>query len=204
MYSNKVITKVNKLILPMNGIDPDGYIYGTLMKLEDFYKYGIVDEIYTGYRNIHLEYFASLYNTKLHYFYQNKAFVNKEIDIHEAIIKSFLEEKLSSTFTDISVLVVGSSNDAYLMSKRLNAELNRSFMKSEDILKYDAIIHYDSNYFCSNYNKIVIDMNDGECLDFYFLFNIKELYFMKHLLSQYMTKSSAKLMYDCMCLNDSI
>ena len=47
-------------------------------------------------------------------------------------------------------------------------------------------------------------MNDGECLDFHFLYSIKEIYFMKQLLTQYMTKSSAKLMYDCMGLNDSL
>ena len=205
IYSNKVIPGVKKLVLPMNGIDQDGYIYGTFLKLEDFYNFDVVEEIYTGYKNKYLEHLCKIHNTKLVYFYSDINFVRKEFDIEEAIIKSFLEEKLSTTFKELNVVVIGSSYTAYLMSLKLKCDLIKSkVITTEELSKYDAIIHFDSVGLSNDYKKIMIDMNDGECLDFYFLYNVKELYFMKQLLTQYMTKSSAKIMYDCMCLNDSI
>ena len=211
IYSNKICRRdIDKIVLPMHGIDCDGYIYGTYIKLEDFYNENHIKEIYTGYKNITLEQLCKIHHTKLYYFYNNENFISRELDIKVSVIKTFLEEKLSSLYSDIKVLVLGSEAESYWISLKLNADIydcntkSMHSVKTVDWTKYDAIIHYGGYPISDKYNKIVIEMNNGNNLDLYLLNRNKELYFIDLLLSQYLTKSSAKIMYDCMVTNDSI
>ena len=48
------------------------------------------------------------------------------------------------------------------------------------------------------YNKITIEMQSFEKVDLAFLLEGKEIYYINHLQRQFLTKSSAKIMYDCM------
>ena len=49
-----------------------------------------------------------------------------------------------------------------------------------------------------NFHKLIIEMRDIEQMDLSYLLFEKEIYHINQLQKQYLTKSSAKIMYDCM------
>lgn len=195
-YSNFMPMKnnINSLVLPMDGIDEFGYIKHTNLNLENIIKLNKIEVIYTGKVNKSLFRICQLNKIQIHSFYADNNFVNNELVFKFEVIKVFLEEKFSSRFEDINVLVLGNNFPLNSISKNL-------FMEKElknNLSFYDAIINFSEQDLSFYKDKVIIEMNEISNIDLAIILNCKKIYFINQLLSQYLTKSGGKMIYDSM------
>ena len=185
-YSNSYppINKVNQIILPLDGIDEFGIIKHTILNLEKIIKENQIECIYTGKINNKLIRLCQLYQIKLYSFYDDINYLNEEKNLMAEVIKIFLEEKLSTKFTELKVLVL--KDDNY-----------KTF-KKEELDEFDAIINFSNMNLEFFKEKIIIEMKDIKDIDLTILLNCKKIYLINQLLKQYLTKSGGKILYDSM------
>ena len=204
-YSDSYSLKqIKKIVLPLEGLDEFGYIKHTNLKLENLIQNNNIEKIYTGRVNNVLQRIAKINNIEIITFYDDLTYCKKEFEIKTDVIKTFLEEVMSTRFQDIKVLVIGSNYKAYLISEKLSCDIyDRGSISNKSIQEflwknYDAIIN------CSNHDlsicgeKYIIEMNELNDVDLSILLNCKKVYFINQLLTQYLTKSGGRILYDSM------
>ena len=202
VYRNEM--DIDIVVLPIDGIDQYGYIKHTNILLEKIFEKNKVKEIYCGKVNDYLIKLANKYNVILNSFYEYPGYLEKEFSIKIDVIKTFIEDKYNMCFSDIKTLVVGDCYESHLLSEKLNSilvgkrsigvEAVKEFIKD----KYDVIIRFDDTIINTSSHQVIIDMGDICDADLSILLSCRKIYFINQLLSQYLTKSSGKLMYDCM------
>lgn len=193
---------IDNLFITLDGIDQFGYIKNTTIILEDILKINKVKIVTTGKTNKILLDLSEKYNFTIKTLYNNLKFNFHEFNIKLNVIKFFLENKLQMSIEDVKILVLGSET-SYLFDKYFLCDVVYKDSEFDSISwnRYDVVINF-SNYDVSNsYDKIVIEMNDINKIDLEFLLRNKDIYYINHLMRQYLTKSSAKLIYDCMVKN---
>lgn len=201
-YSNE--TNIEKIILPFDGVDQFAYIKHTNILLEKIILNNKIKEIYTGRVNNVLKRLCLKHQIKLLSFYENEKYIKNEFMVKIDIIKYFLEEKLNMRFSELRVIVVGDGYFSYMVSEKLGCDiygkdnLSLKSVGEMDVDRYDAVINFSNMDLMVFGDKLVIDMNDIEDVDLSILLNCRKIYFINQLMTQYLTKSGAKLMYDCM------
>ena len=195
---------IDKIVLPMEGIDQFGYISQTNIRLDKILENNKVDVIYTGKVNSQLKKYSLFYGVKIISFFENIEYLRKEFLIKIDVIKSFLEEKLNTRFSDLKILILGNDYKSYLLSEKLNCSILDKGSLSNKSVKEFSFDNYDA-FICFNYSdlpvlsdRLIIDMNELSEVDLSLLLQCKKIYFINQLLSQYLTKSGAKIMYDSM------
>lgn len=194
--------EIEILFLPLEGIDEFGYIKGTNLKLHVLLDTNKVQKIFTGKVKAKLIEISKKYNVEVISLYDDLWYCSHDFNIKVQIIKFFLCEKLQMSFDEIKILVIGNDYKAYLVSERLCcdiydiASISTKAISNIKFEKYDAIIKLVN--LDLEFDKIVIEMQEIENIDLAYLLKNKDIYYINHLQRQYLTKSSAKLMYDCM------
>lgn len=194
-YLNTMPVKNNIkiLVLSMDGIDEFGFIKHTSLELEKLIISNKIEKIYTGKVNNLLNRLCILNNIELCSFYEDRDYLKNENFLKMNVIKIFLEEKLSVQYEDLNVLILNNNN----LVQNLFIEKISNIFKS-DGNNIDAIINFSSENLTVFKDKIIIEMNEITDIDLAILLNCKKIYFINHLLSQYLTKSGGKLLYDSM------
>lgn len=190
---------VDSLVLPFDGIDEGGYIKGCGLKLEKILNNHPIKIIYSGKSNLLLKSLCAKYKIKLIVFNDDESFETKNYLLKLNVIKSFLIEKGNLSFDEIKVLVIGSDYKACLASSKLMCDICKSDLN--ELEKYDVYLIFCPHKVENFKGKILIDMREIEELNLMDFINCKEIYHIDLLMRQYLTKSSAKLMYDCMVKN---
>lgn len=205
-YSNTlpIINNVKTLVLPLEGIDEFGYIKHTNLKIDKLINNNSITDIYTGKINNYLSRIAKINNIKITSFYDDALYCKNEFLIKIDVIKTFLEEKFNTRFSDLKVLVIGNDYKAYLLSEKLNSDIYDKGSISNKSIKDFLWNNYEAIINCSNFDlslckeKLIIEMNEADNIDGYILLNCKKIFFINQLISQYLTKSGGKILYDCM------
>lgn len=206
LYSNayKNESNIERLVLPIDGIDQFGYIKHTNILLEKIIENNKIKEIYTGKINSVLNRTTQKHGIKLISFFENQTYTKNDFIIKIDVIKTFLEEKFNTRFSELNILVIANDYRGYLVSEKLNCDIydkgSLSIKSVKEFIqdKYDAIIKISEFDLMLCKNKVIIDMNDIEDVDLSILLNCRKIYFINQLITQYLTKSGGKLMYDCM------
>ena len=187
-YSNTIPLKnnVKVLILPLDGIDEFGYIKHTSMSLEKMLLINKIEVIYTGKVNKYLKRICQQYGIKIYSFYDDANYLNNEQLLKMEVIKYFLEEKFNCRFDELKILIL---KDNLLLPLKVKLENNNDV---------DVIVNYSSVNLDFFKDKIIIEMKDINDIDLTILLNCKKVYLINQLLSQYLTKSGAKILYDSM------
>ena len=194
-YSNTMPVKNNIkiLVLSMDGIDEFGFIKHTSLELEKLISSNKIEKIYTGKVNNLLNRLCILNNIELCSFYDDEDYLKNENFLKMNVIKIFLEEKFSVQYEELNVLILNNNN----LVQNLFIEKIRNIFKSDGD-NIDAIINFSCENLTVFKDKIIIEMNEITNIDLAILLNCKKIYFINHLLSQYLTKSGGKLLYDSM------
>lgn len=193
---------IELLMLPLDGIDEFGFIKGTNLNLSVILESNKVKNIWCGKIKKKLLDITKKYNVKLYSFYNDLWYCSHEFNIKVDIIRFFLCEKYQQSFEELKILVVGNDYKAYLVSERLGCDIydtgsiSTKAINNINFDKYDAIIKFNNLDF--DFNKIIIEMQEIEQIDLIYLLKNREVYYINWLQQQYLTKSSAKIMYDCM------
>jgi hypothetical protein len=188
------------LFIPLDGIDEFGYIKGTNLKLEKILEMNNVRKIYCGKINQKLLDITKKYNVEVVSLYDDFNFCSNMFNIKIQIIKFFLSEKFQVCYDDLKVLVIGNDYKAYLVSERLSCDIydcdsiSTKAIKNLDLKKYDCVVKM--NNYDLEFDQIIIEMCDIDKIDLSYLLKNKNIYYINHLERQYLTKSSAKIMYD--------
>ena len=193
IYNGEKNIKV--LILPMDGIDEFGYIKYTTIDLETILKNNKIEKIYTGHINKKIMTLSQKYNFIIKSFYNDEKYFKKDLILKDNIIKAFLEEKLNTTFSDIKLLIIGDEVLASYYKEKLQKERLNIFTNVSD---YDALLVFNMKESYIPNDKITICMPSIKDLDLSIILNSKNIYFINQLEKQYLTKSGAKIMYDCL------
>ena len=194
--------EIDVLIIPLGGIDEFNFIKGTNINLDLFLKNNKVKELYTGKVNEKLISLSKKYNFKIYSFYENVWYLSQEFDLKLEVLKFFLSDKLQTSFDELKILVVGNDYKSNIVSERFNFDiynLKTKKITSINLDKYDVIIKFDNVDF--DFDGIVVEIQDIDKVDLMFLLKGKNIFYINHLCQQYLTKSSAKLMYDCMVID---
>lgn len=202
LYDDKIPINyvMDILILPIEGIDEFGYIKGTNLNLERILEMNKVKKIYCGKIKQKLKELTKKYNVELISIYDDICYCSKMFNLKIQIIRFFISEKLQTCFDDVKILVIGNDYKAYLISERLCCDIydynsiSTKAINNLELNKYDCIIKMDN--FNLEFDKIIIEMSDIEKIDLEYMLKNKNIYYINHLERQYLTKSSAKIMYD--------
>ena len=204
-YSNTLPkNNIKIIVLPLDGVDEFGYIKHTNLKLDSLIKNNKIKKIYTGVVNNYLSRFGKINNIVIISFYDDVIYCKNEFLIKIDVIKTFLEEKLNTRFSDIKTLVIGNDYRSYVLSEKLNLDIYDKGSLASKSLKnvlwsnYDVIINFSSFDLEKCDEKIIIEMNEIQDLDLSILLNCKKIYFINQLMWHYLTKSGGKIMYDSM------
>lgn len=202
MYSNTYNNEIgiDKIILPFDGLDQFGYIKHTNILLEKILEKNKVTEIYTGKINKVLNRIALKNKIAINSFYENKVYLKEEFDIKIDVIKTFLEEKFNTRFNEINVLIIGDCYFSYVLGEKFKCKVYSKgcFINKMSDEEYDVIINFSDIDLSICSEKLIIEMNGIEDIDLSILLNCRKIFFIDQLISQYLTKSGGKLMYDCM------
>ena len=184
-YSNEIPLKndINVIILPLDGIDQFGYIKHTSISLDKIILTNKIEKIYTGKVNKYLYRLCKLNGIKLYSFYDDVNYLINENNLKKDAIKCFLEEKLSTKFEELKILVINE---------------NTTIKNSDSFNDVDAVINFSKINLEFLKDKIIIEMNDIDNVDLTILLNCKNVYLINQLLAQYLTKSGGKILYDSM------
>mgnify|MGYP003294458881 CR=1 FL=1 len=195
-YSNTMPVKNNIkiIVLPMDGIDEFAYIKHTSLNLEKIISANKIEKIYTGKVNKILNRICQLSNIKLISFYDDIDYIYGEDVLKTDVVKTFLEEKTSIKYCDLNVLVL--NNNTNIIQNLLGKKIY-NMIKSKDE-SIDAVINFSKDNLEEFKDKIIIEMNEMTDIDLSIILNCKKIYFINQLLSQYLTKSGGKLLYDSM------
>lgn len=195
---------ISEIVLPMGGIDQFGYISGTNIRLDKILENNTIDVIYTGKVSDELIKYSKLFDFKISSFYKNEEYLKKEFLLKIEVVKAFLEDKFDKQFRDLKIIIVGNDYMSYLLSEKLNCAIyDRGSISSESVKDisldiYDAYIVFD--YFDINvyHDRLIVDMCDKSKCDLSLGLCCNDIYYIEQLLTQYLTKSGGKLMYDSM------
>ena len=147
-YSNTlpIINNVKTLVLPLEGIDEFGYIKHTNLKIDKLINNNTITDIYTGKINNYLSRIAKINNIKITSFYDDALYCKNEFLIKIDVIKTFLEEKFNTRFSDLKVLVIGNDYKAYLLSEKLNSDIyDKGSISNKSINLPSGLIKFTSN-----------------------------------------------------------
>ena len=204
-YSNTLPkNNIKIIVLPLDGVDEFGYIKHTNLKIDNLILNNKIEKIYTGSVNNYLSRICKINNITIASFYDDMVYGKNEFLIKIDVIKTFLEEKLNTRFSDIKTLVIGNDYRSYLLSEKLNIDIYDKGSLASKSLKnvlwsnYDVIINFSSIDIATCGEKIIIEMNELYDLDLSILLNCKKIYFINQLMWHYLTKSGGKIMYDSM------
>ena len=180
-YSNTIPLRndIKVIVLPLDGVDEFGYIKHTSISLEKLISTNKIERIFTGKVNKYLFRICQLHNIKLYSFYDDINYLYNEQILKMEVIKYFLEEKFSTKLDELKEAIINDKNCL-------------------NIKEVDAIINYTNNNLDYYKDKVIIEMNDINDIDLTILLNCKNIYLINQLLSQYLTKSGGKILYDSM------
>ena len=184
-YSNTIPLKkyIKIIVLPLDGVDEFGYIKHTSISLEKVISNNKIEMIYTGKINKYLFRLCQLYSIQLYSFYDDINYLRNEQILKTEVVKYFLEEKLNTKFDELKILILTDS-------KYIN--------NIDSFKEVDAVINYSNANLDFLKDKIIIEMKDINDIDLMILLNCKNIYLINQLLSQYLTKSGGKILYDSM------
>ena len=194
MLLNNLKNNIKIIVLPMDGIDEFAYIKHTSLNLEKIISANKIEKIYTGKVNKILNRICQLSNIKLISFYDDIDYIYGEDVLKTDVVKTFLEEKTSIKYCDLNVLVL--NNNTNIIQNLLGKKIY-NMIKSKDE-SIDAVINFSKDNLEEFKDKIIIEMNEMTDIDLSIILNCKKIYFINQLLSQYLTKSGGKLLYDSM------
>ena len=204
-YAFSITSKnIKTIVLPLEGLDEFGYIKHTNLKLENLLVDNKIEKIYTGKINQVLSRIGKVNNIKIISFYDDIIYCRNEFQIKMDIIKTFLEEKMNMRFQEIKILVIGNDYKAYLISEKLSCDIyDKGSISSKAVQEflwnnYDVIINSSNIDLSVCGEKYIIEMNEIDNIDLSILLNCKKVFFINQLLTQYLTKSGGKILYDSM------
>lgn len=199
-YDNKIPLnlEIDSLIIPIEGICEIGYIKGSNIKIETFLQNNRVSKVFVGRKSKLLENICFKYNTNLISYYDDIEYLNKEFDLKINVIKIFVSEKLLTSIDDLKILVLGNDCKAILASKKLGCDIVEEYYFSNNNLynKYDVIVNFSNLDLSFLTGKIIIEMKDFHLINLDIFLKNKKIFHIDFLMKHYLTKSSAKLLYD--------
>lgn len=195
---------IKKIVLPMEGIDQFGFISQTNIRLDKILENNKVEVIYTGKVNNVLKKYCVTFGVKIISFYDDFEYLKSEFLCKIDVVKTFLEEKFKTRISEMKLIVLGNDYKSYLLSEKLNCAIydkgsvSPKSVKELSLEKYDVFINFNFTDLKLFSEKMIIDMNDMTNIDLNVLLQCKEYYLINQLISQYLTKSGGKILYDSM------
>lgn len=186
--------EIDTLLIPIDGICELGYIKGSNLKLENFLQNNHINKVYVGKKSKLLENICNKYQVTLISYYDDIEYSIKEFDLKLNVIKTFISEKLLTSIDDLKILVLGNTYKAIIASKKLGCDILEDYHLVNN--NYDLVVNFSNLDLSFLIDQIIVEMKEYHMINLDMFLKNKKIFHIDFLMKHYLTKSSAKLLYD--------